>query len=85
MAAMTLHENHLLGSLTKRWKESLSKYFSVRAKAYGPHTGIFPIVLSPGYTFKHCYITFVVGSTMLERVACMFDDVCSTFFVGGIF
>ena len=37
-------------------------------------------VLSPGYTFKHCYRTFV-GSTMLERVPSMFDDVCSTFFV----
>lgn len=35
-------------------------------------------VLRPSYTFKHCYKTFV-GSTMLERVACMLDDVCSTF------
>ena len=26
------------------------------------------LVLSPGYTFFHCYITFA-GSTMLERVA----------------
>ena len=85
MAAMTSHENHLSGSLRKRRKESGSKYFSARAKAYGTHTGIFPIVLSPGYTFKHCYITFVVGSTILERVACIFDDLCSTFFVGGMF
>ena len=84
-ATKSYRVNRPLGSLRKRRKESGSKYFSARAKAYGPHTGIFPIVLSPGYTFKHCYITFVVGSTMLERVACMFDDVCSTFFVGEMF
>ena len=39
-----------------------------------PDTTYFPrfITFSPGYTLKHCYITFL-GSTMLVRVAGMLD------------